>query len=619
MRILLALLLTVSVANAATLAGITNVYGIFPRGGISIPSVINLETELANRPTSPDVLNILAAATAEAATTNYVNEFVTNYVGTNIPSGVITNGQDITTTIPGLTNIAIAAVDGLADFVSTNGSSGNAITNYDTREIVLSNNFTVATGEPAWVGIYSNNVLIASIDGTNSYQGNGNNLTNLAADKLGTGIVPTARLGSGTANAGTALFGDGTWKGVYTNGPNDSLAGYGSSGVPQSITPGSGLSLSGGVLSATNSGGGVDFDISVTWATSNDTETVVWDASGDEGKTYRYGPVMVVGSGPTNYISGTIQDSIFRREPGGSTTWIGSNTTTWIRSDAGIEARFRKATGNAMELTVKGFANENMNWSLKGFATEVLNAAPEFAESGDISTLTNGLVAFWKLDETSGTRNDAWTNGYNMTDGNVGYTNGILSNAAFLTNNANQDLYSSDRNQFSALNGGSLSAAGWFRLGRTNASIWILNKATTTSGGYEWRSAFLPDYMRINFGLYTNATAAGILSISVTNTSFVVNDWYFWASVIDATNKVTRIWLGTTNTATTAGIFDGRTSAQWSGFGPDGNGTNTAADLYIGANNGTSQDTSAFDNMAIWSRALTGSEVTNLWQNKWMP
>lgn len=45
--------------------------------------------------------------------------------------------------------------------------------------------------------------------------------------------------------------------------------------------------------------------------------------------------------------------------------------------------------------------------------------------------LTDNLIGYWKLNETSGTRVDAHSNGYDLTDNNtVGYATGVIGNAA---------------------------------------------------------------------------------------------------------------------------------------------------------------------------------------------
>ncbi len=55
---------------------------------------------------------------------------------------------------------------------------------------------------------------IGSDSGTVTYYGTGTNLTALNAGNLGSGTVPTARLGSGTANNGSFLRGDNSWQPV---------------------------------------------------------------------------------------------------------------------------------------------------------------------------------------------------------------------------------------------------------------------------------------------------------------------------------------------------------------------------------------------------------------------
>ena len=50
-----------------------------------------------------------------------------------------------------------------------------------------------------------------------SFSGSGANLTNLNASNIASGTVPTARLGSGTANSSTFLRGDSTFQTVNTD------------------------------------------------------------------------------------------------------------------------------------------------------------------------------------------------------------------------------------------------------------------------------------------------------------------------------------------------------------------------------------------------------------------
>lgn len=62
-------------------------------------------------------------------------------------------------------------------------------------------------------------VTISGTMTAGSFAGSGANLTGLNAANVTTGILSTARLGTGSANANTALYGDGTWKAVVASIP----------------------------------------------------------------------------------------------------------------------------------------------------------------------------------------------------------------------------------------------------------------------------------------------------------------------------------------------------------------------------------------------------------------
>jgi hypothetical protein len=84
-------------------------------------------------------------------------------------------------------------------------------------------------------------VMRGILVGTN-WTGNGVNLTNLNASALSSGTVPAARLGTGTANSGTYLRGDGTWSAVVGGGgitnedATNAARGVVSAGLTNSVT-----------------------------------------------------------------------------------------------------------------------------------------------------------------------------------------------------------------------------------------------------------------------------------------------------------------------------------------------------------------------------------------------
>ena len=102
-------------------------------------------------------------------------------------------------------------IDGAASRLSADnirGQSGSTITIVSGHNLVGSGSGLTALPAANLTG------TIAAISGAN--------LTNLNATNLASGTVPTARLGSGTANSGVFLRGDGTWAAAGVTGISSS-------------------------------------------------------------------------------------------------------------------------------------------------------------------------------------------------------------------------------------------------------------------------------------------------------------------------------------------------------------------------------------------------------------
>ena len=138
--------------------------------------------------------------------------------------------------LTGLTGIQITNlnVSGIATFEQTVGIAGTLtyedVTNVDSVGLVTARDGIKVSGGQVLVGsgtslhstgldlgtgnITGHNLQSTGIITATTFTGNGASLTNLNASNIASGTVPTARLGSGTANSSTFLAGDSTYKTV---------------------------------------------------------------------------------------------------------------------------------------------------------------------------------------------------------------------------------------------------------------------------------------------------------------------------------------------------------------------------------------------------------------------
>lgn|SRR5574341_144440 len=206
---------------------------------------------------------------------------------------------------------------------------------------------------------------------------------------------------------------------------------------------------------------------------------------------------------------------------------------------------------------------------------------------GGHATLANNLVSYWKLDETSGTRNDAHGTNH-LTDNNtVGFAAGVSGNAATFVR-ANSEYLS--------------------RAAVTGFTTWTIDcwyKGTTVD---DYAGIFLlsngwdgPD----NFMIYRYPTGNGaVLSLRLLVSNTVPTN--FTAQVANAGSPTAWHHL--------LGTFDGTTLRFYIDNGApvetafSGTVYTAAASLRIGATTLPSYDDGTTDEAAIWSRVLTAQE-----------
>lgn len=366
-------------------------------------------------------------------------------------------------------------------------------------------------------------------------------------------------------------------------------------------------------LESISSGGSLGYDINVTSSSTNDTPFILTSLDINQDTTFSLS-VTVLASGPTNSAAfvvktagrktGTNDPVLFRDT---FNEQVDTSDTNYTHADLYTNTWY-DLSGDTLRLMAKGLASENLNWLAQGFSHIRINALPA-PEAPDPETvdLTNGLVAYWRLDEVSGTRNDVSDNGFNLTQSSttVGSDTGIIESAVEFPGNANYYL---EKENDAAFSPDSFSLAGWVYLSSTNSSQYIFNKSAAADNLREWMVAYSSTSGRIYCTMYTNLTTGTI--VGSYDLLPEINSWYFIAFVVDASELEIRSKIGNTNTLD---AWVRQSMTDWTTID-----RNTTAPVRFGRLGGTATIgpfNGRADEWGFWNRALNDDEVSTLWNS----
>jgi hypothetical protein len=217
------------------------------------------------------------------------------------------------------------------------------------------------------------------------------------------------------------------------------------------------------------------------------------------------------------------------------------------------------------------------------------------------------LNAYWKMDESSGTRTDATGNGYAITEtgGSISSGVGIFGNncASFPTGNSR---YLTTPASLFDVGTSSKTFSMWFRLDRSylsNIQQWLVRSSPPLADGWGWRL-----YISSSGGLRFSASSSLNGATWEVNSGDIVavpkNQWHHVAVVFSQ-----NIYTGNIRI-----FFDGSIVANYT---YNGFVNETRTGYALGHSEGAGIATEGFhglmDEIGTWGRALSDQEVINLY------
>lgn len=216
-----------------------------------------------------------------------------------------------------------------------------------------------------------------------------------------------------------------------------------------------------------------------------------------------------------------------------------------------------------------------------------------------VSSLHNNLIAFWRLEEASGTRNDSKgtnhltdNNTVTQATGKVGFgAQFTIANSEYLSIADNADVSTGDID---------FTFACWVYLDAKATTQMIVGKSDATAGNREYHLYYNQSTDRFLFEVH-RATDTGASATANNFGSPTVGTWYFIVGWHDAAADTVNIQVnnGTADSTATGGALQASGTAEFDLGRRSFGGSN----LYLGGR---------LDAVGLWKRVLTASERTEL-------
>lgn len=227
--------------------------------------------------------------------------------------------------------------------------------------------------------------------------------------------------------------------------------------------------------------------------------------------------------------------------------------------------------------------------------------------------LTDNLVAYWKLDETSGTRYDSTDNNNDLTDNNtVGYATGKIGNCGSFVKANSEFLSITDANQTGLDFSTTFSFSFWVYLDSnpsSGVSQALLVKDATNQRSYEVYYANESGTYRFYIFLFHTLNASSYSYFSF-NEQITPGQWNHCVLTVNTANSgLNKVYLYINNVD--KGYAD-------NGSGVSGNIANGTAPVEIGGRYSLANDlyfSGKLDEIGLWNRVITSAEISSLYNS----